>query len=102
MPRTSIKRLFRKAGSAFLLCLGCVAPALFAQTEIAEWCRAPPRPEYKTLQRVAVSDPWFEVYKVAPAVFAIYEPHQAEEIISYLIVGDKRALLFDTEWASVT
>jgi glyoxylase-like metal-dependent hydrolase (beta-lactamase superfamily II) len=64
--------------------------------EIAEWCRALPRPEYKTLQRVAVSDPWFEVYKVAPAVFAIYEPHQAEEIISYLIVGDKRALLFDT------
>jgi glyoxylase-like metal-dependent hydrolase (beta-lactamase superfamily II) len=36
------------------------------------------------------------VYKPAPGVFAIYEPHQAEEVISYLIVGEKRALLFDT------
>ncbi len=61
-----------------------------------DWCRALPRPEYKSLERVIVSDPWFEVYKVAPAVFAIYEPHQFEETISYLIVGNKRALLFDT------
>jgi glyoxylase-like metal-dependent hydrolase (beta-lactamase superfamily II) len=45
---------------------------------------------------VAVGDPWFEVYKVAPAVFAIYEPHQFEETISYLIVGSQRAVLFDT------
>jgi glyoxylase-like metal-dependent hydrolase (beta-lactamase superfamily II) len=43
-----------------------------------------------------VSDPWFEAYKPAPGVFAIYEPHQAEEVISYLIVGEKQALLFDT------
>jgi glyoxylase-like metal-dependent hydrolase (beta-lactamase superfamily II) len=71
-------------------------PAVFAQSGIPEWCRALPRPEYKTLERVPISDPWFEVYKVAPAVFAIYEPHQYEETISYLIVGDKRAMLFDT------
>jgi glyoxylase-like metal-dependent hydrolase (beta-lactamase superfamily II) len=43
-----------------------------------------------------VSDWWFEVYKPAPGVFAIYEPHQSEEVISYLIVGEKKALLFDT------
>jgi glyoxylase-like metal-dependent hydrolase (beta-lactamase superfamily II) len=67
-----------------------------AQANIPEWCRALPRPEYKTLERVAVSDAWFEVYKVAPSVFAIYEPHQFEETISYLIVGEKKALLFDT------
>ena len=42
------------------------------------------------------NEPWFEVYKVASGVFAIYEPHQAEETISYLIVGTKQALLFDT------
>ena len=36
------------------------------------------------------------MYKVAPGVFAIYEPHQAEEVISYLIVGHKQAVLFDT------
>src|SRR5207244_12058735 len=71
-------------------------PVLFSQAEIPEWCRALPRPEYKVLQRVPISDPWFEVYKVAPEVYAIYEPHQAEETISYLIVGTKQALLFDS------
>jgi len=64
--------------------------------QVPEWCRALPRPEYKTLQRVLPDEPWFEVYKIAPGVFAIYEPHQAEEVISYLIVGTKQALLFDT------
>ena len=69
---------------------------LSAQSEKPEWCRALPRPEYKTLERVPVTDAWFEVYRVVPQVFAIYEPHQAEETISYLIVGEKQALLFDT------
>ena len=77
-------------------CALLLAPTLFAQSPVPEWCRALPRPQYKALERVPVSDPWFEVYKVAPNVFAIYEPHQAEEVISYLIVGEKRALLFDT------
>jgi len=72
------------------------APCLLAQTEIPEWCRSLPRPEYKNLRRMPVNNSWFEVYEVAPAVFAIYEPHQSEETISYLIVGRKRALLFDT------
>ena len=72
------------------------SPALLAQAPIPDWCRALPRPEYKTIERVPISDPWFEVYKPAQGVFAIYEPHQAEETISYLIVGEKRAILFDT------
>jgi glyoxylase-like metal-dependent hydrolase (beta-lactamase superfamily II) len=66
------------------------------QTEKPEWCHALPRPEYKSLERVLPDDPWFEIYKVAPGVFAIYEPHQAEETISYLIIGHKQAVLFDT------
>lgn len=78
-----------------MLCL-LPAPSFFAQSAVPEWCRALPRPEYKTLERVPVTDLWFEVYKPAPGVFAIYEPHQAEETIGYLIVGQKRALLFDT------
>jgi glyoxylase-like metal-dependent hydrolase (beta-lactamase superfamily II) len=75
---------------------GMAASVAPAQTKIPEWCRPLPRPEYKTLERVPIVDPWFEVYKVAPAVFAIYEPHQSEETISYLIQGDKKAVLFDT------
>ena len=80
------------------LSLLCLVPAsLAAQTKtIPDWCKALPRPEYRALMRVPVSDPWFEVYKVAPGTFAIYEPHQAEETISYLILGTKQAVLFDT------
>jgi glyoxylase-like metal-dependent hydrolase (beta-lactamase superfamily II) len=92
--RPVARRPFWAFRLAVILC--SVLASLFAQAEVPEWCRALPRPEYKGLERVPVSDPWFEVYRVAPAVFAIYEPHQAEEIISYLIVGDKQALLFDT------
>lgn len=70
--------------------------SMLAQSSIPDWCKALPRPEYKNIERVSVSDPWFEVYKPAPGVFAIYEPHQAEETIGYLITGKSRALLFDT------
>ena len=82
--------------ASLAICLTMLPSSVFAQSSIPGWCRALPRQEYKSLDRVAISDPWFEVYKPASNVFAIYEPHQAEEVISYLIVGDKRALLFDT------
>jgi glyoxylase-like metal-dependent hydrolase (beta-lactamase superfamily II) len=61
-----------------------------------EWCRDLPRPAYSKLERVNVPDKWFEVYRIRPDVFSISEPHQQEEIIYYLIVGKKQALLFDT------
>jgi len=75
------------------LALVCLLPVLSAAQakEIPEWCKPLPRPEYKALERVLPSEPWFEVYKVSPGVFAIYEPHQAEETISYLVVGSKQA-----------
>ncbi len=79
-----------------LLATFMFATTLIAQAPVPEWCRALPRPEYNGLKRIPVSDPWFEVFKPAPDVFAIYEPHQSEETIGYLIVGNKRALLFDT------
>lgn len=78
----------------FVIC-AALAPAS-AQAVIPDWCRPLPRPEYKTIERIPVSDAWFEVYKPAPGVLAIYEPHQSEETIGYLITGTKRALLFDT------
>jgi len=83
-------------------------PALSA-AQIPDWCKPLPRPEYKTLEGIQISDPWFEVYrvpgsvltnpgprKVAPDTYAIYEPHQSEEVISYLILGNQKAVLFDT------
>ena len=76
--------------------LGATALLVAAQSVTPDWCRALPRPEYRTLKRVAIRDAWFQVYEVAPRVFAIYEPKQAEETIGYLIVGDTGALLLDT------
>jgi glyoxylase-like metal-dependent hydrolase (beta-lactamase superfamily II) len=61
-----------------------------------EWCKKLPRPAYSKLERVPTPDPWFEVYKIRQGVFAIYEPHQLEEVISYLILGGNKAVLFDT------
>jgi glyoxylase-like metal-dependent hydrolase (beta-lactamase superfamily II) len=88
-----------KMFAALLLAFLALVPTMQrAQQEkqIPEWCHALPRPEYKSLERVLPDDPWFEVYKVSPGVFAIYETRQAEEVISYLIVGHKQAVLFDT------
>jgi glyoxylase-like metal-dependent hydrolase (beta-lactamase superfamily II) len=87
------KNLAYAVGCCFLSAILFVPP-VHAQTP--DWCKKLPHPEYKMLERAAVSDPWFEVYKVASGVFAIYEPHQSEETIAYLILGEKRALLFDT------
>ena len=72
----------------------CLSSSLFAQQP--EWCKNLPRPAYSKLERVPTADNWFEVYKIRPGVFAIYEPHQLEEVISYLIVGGNKVLLFDT------
>lgn len=79
-----------------LLSLAVVCLSSMSVAEKPEWCRQLPRPEYSGLERVKVADPWFEVYRIRPGTFAIYEPHQWEEVISYLLVGTKRALLFDT------
>ena len=84
-----------KSAITLALCL-FVCSLCHAQSAVPDWCRALPRPEYKALERVRVSDSWFEVYKPTPGVFAIYEPHQSEETIGYLITGTKQAILFDT------
>ncbi len=80
------------SGLLLALCAG-VMPS---RAEVPDWCKSLPRAGYKTLKRVPMADTWFEVYEVAPATFAIYEPKQSEETIGYLIVGRKRALLFDS------
>lgn len=60
------------------------------------WWDSLPRPEWQQLERVPIDDDWFEVYRVRDGVFAIYEPGQFEEVISFLVTGRERALLFDT------
>lgn len=42
------------------------------------------------------AQPWFEVYRLRPDLFAIYEPYHWEESISFLMTGTERSLLIDT------
>jgi len=96
-------RVLKRAFTVLLLILSSdlASRVCFAQSQNGEplrpeWCRQLPRAEYAKLERVNLSNDWFEVYRIRPGVFAIYEPHQFEEVISYLILGNRRALLFDT------
>jgi len=75
-----------------------VAPAGVANrgTNTENWWDALPRPEWSAYQRLDDGSGWFEIYRVQPDVLALYEPGQFEEVISYLILGSERALLFDT------
>ena len=64
--------------------------------DTAKWWEKLPRAQWAAYERVAEELEWFEVYRVFDDVYAIYEPGQFEEVISFLIVGERRALLFDT------
>ncbi len=54
------------------------------------------RAQFATLKEVSTSQDWFKVYEVGHGVFAIAEPYNFQEVISYLIIGAEKALLFDT------
>ena len=62
------------------------------------WTGVLPRPEWQNLPIVQLppSVSWFEVHKVGPGIYALYENGQWQEVISYLFIGQKKALLFDT------
>ncbi len=60
------------------------------------FCDRLPRAAYGAFDKHAASNDWFEVYEVETNTFAIYEPFQWQEVISYLIVGTEAAVLFDT------
>lgn len=62
------------------------------------WWDALPRPQWAPFEKISVeqSQDWFQVYQIREGVFGIYEDGQFEEVISYLITGSDRALLFDT------
>lgn len=48
---------------------------------------------FKQLQSVS---PWFTVYAINEDTFALYEPNHDEEVISYLVLGTRQAILIDT------
>ncbi|MGI9271076.1 MAG: MBL fold metallo-hydrolase [Woeseiaceae bacterium] len=62
----------------------------------AEACEGLPREENANLTVSAASDEWFQVYESSDGIYSIVEPYQFQETISHLIVGEDRAVLFDT------
>lgn len=64
------------------------------------WYDALPRPAYASLERVPVTEDWFEVYRIQPDLYAIYEPGHFQEVISYLITAVKRPCWWipDSAW----
>lgn len=64
--------------------------------ELGSFCDRLPRAAYAQFEKHATSNDWFEVYEVETGIFAIYEPFQWQEVISYLIVGTEFSVLFDT------
>ncbi|MFK8053367.1 MAG: MBL fold metallo-hydrolase, partial [Woeseiaceae bacterium] len=81
--------------TAMACCLSLItAPAKADSLE--SFCDRLPRSAYSIFQKHPASTDWFEVYEIEPNVFALYEPFQWQEVISYLIVGERSAVLFDT------
>ncbi len=78
----------------FLLMMFCRTIPTSAQQP--DWCKNRASTRFQTLHRVPLADAWFEVYQLPGSVYSIIEPRQSEGTISYLIVGQQRALLFDT------
>jgi glyoxylase-like metal-dependent hydrolase (beta-lactamase superfamily II) len=80
---------------ALIIALGAV-PATPSRAQLDSFCQRLPRAAYEAYEKDARSNDWFEVYEVESGIWAIYEPWQWQEVISYLIIGEDEALLFDT------
>jgi len=95
----------------FAACSESNGPATVAEPETADednqlvqnrgadkdnWWDNLPRPEWSAYAKIDVDDDWFDVYRIDDEIYAIYEPGQFEEVISFLIIGGDFALMFDT------
>lgn len=61
-----------------------------------KWWETLPRSIYLKLDKVETKQEWYEVYRLLEDTYAIYEPFQFEEAISYLVIGAEKALIVDT------
>ncbi len=60
------------------------------------WCDQPLRSAFSEFKEIPTGQSWFKVYEVGAGVYAIAEPFNFQEVISYLIVGTEKNILFDT------
>jgi glyoxylase-like metal-dependent hydrolase (beta-lactamase superfamily II) len=104
MPHSSAGAKLKAPVLAVVLALqACVqeppAPASGETSSLVQpenWWEALPRPGYAALEKVGVFDDWFEVYALGEGTYAIYEPYQFQEALSYLVLGADRAALVDS------
>lgn len=66
------------------------------QIQPSTWSNEQPRVAYQAYHKVDIDSDWFAVYELPHQVYALYEPYHFQEVISFLILGSKKALLFDT------
>lgn len=67
-----------------------------ATATLQGWCGKIPRAANRAMPRAPIASDWFDIVEAAPGVYAFLEPQQFQEAVSYLIVGTRQALLFDT------
>lgn len=62
------------------------------------WWDNLPRAHWDKFEKIELPEDqdWFEVHKITDTIYAFYEMGQFEEVIFYSILGERRALLFDT------
>ncbi len=86
--------MYLRAGALFAALIWVIAGAAFGQRSQPKVAGQQTTPT--AIELSANLGAWFEVYQILPGVFTIREPGHWERVISYLVVGSQRALLFDT------
>jgi glyoxylase-like metal-dependent hydrolase (beta-lactamase superfamily II) len=62
----------------------------------SNWPQVLPRKGNLRFEKINGKSHWFEIYKLNNLTYAFLEPNHWEEVISYLIIGEMRAVLFDS------
>jgi glyoxylase-like metal-dependent hydrolase (beta-lactamase superfamily II) len=60
------------------------------------WPHIQPRKGNPGFEQISSKSHWFEIYRLNDMTYAFLEPNHIEEVISYLIMGQRRAVLFDS------
>lgn len=81
---------------ALILSFSTLSLAQENSQSLPEFCAEIPRPGWAAYEKLPISNEWFHVYHLSDDLFAITEPFQWQEVISYLIIGSDSALLFDS------
>src|SRR5215471_16349231 len=89
---------FKMKSISLLIQLTIICNCVNCQPNIdpKDWCNHQPREAFSKLPEIKIPGNWFKVYNVGDDVIAIVEPYNFEEVISYLVLGKEKALLFDT------